>query len=51
LIAGANSRDGWHAPSEIETAAKTVTIVPNAGHLMMLQSPSSFAEVIKRIAG
>lgn len=49
LIAGSNSRDGWHVPTNIEVAAKTVTLIPDCGHLMMLQSPRKFAETVLNV--
>jgi len=51
LVAGANSRNSWHVPKNIEAMAASVTILPNSGHLMMLQSPAGFADVIQRIVG
>lgn len=46
LIAGENSRSSWHVPGDIEEAARSVTLMHGAGHLMMLESPSDFAEAV-----
>lgn len=46
MISGSNSREDWNVPPDIEAAAKTVTLIRDSGHLMMLQSPSKFAEVV-----
>lgn len=51
LIAGENSRDSWHVPKDIEQAAKSVTLLPGAGHLMMLESPSDFASAVLSAIG
>ena len=49
LIAGSRSRDSWHVPTDIEAAAKTVTLIPDCGHLMMLESPTLFAETVLNV--
>jgi len=46
MISGANSRIDWHVPSAIKAAAKTDTVIHGSGHLMMLESPSKFAQVV-----
>lgn len=46
LVAGWRSRDSWHVPADIEASAKSVTLIPDCGHLMMLESPAIFAETI-----
>ena len=46
LISGAHSRGDWHVPADIEASAKSVTLIPNCGHLMMLDSPVSYAQSI-----
>lgn len=51
LIAGANSRDSWHVPKDIEALARSVTLIHGAGHLMMLESPADFSgSVLNAIA-
>lgn len=51
LIAGENSRDSWHVPKDIVQAARSVTLMPGAGHLMMLESPSDFARAVLNAIG
>ena len=46
MISGSNSRQGWSVPLDIEAAAQSVTLMQDFGHLMMLQSPSKFADVV-----
>ena len=46
LIAGENSRDNWHVPKDIEEAARSITLMHGAGHMMMLESPSAFANAV-----
>lgn len=46
LVAGSRSRDSWHLPADIEASAKSVTLIPDCGHLMMLESTEIFAETI-----
>lgn len=46
MISGSNSRNAWHVPPEVEAAAKTDTLIHESGHLMMLQSPSKFADAV-----
>ena len=46
LFAGEKSRRDWHVPDWVESKATTNKDVPDAGHLMMLDNPKGFAEVI-----
>lgn len=46
LVAGEKSRHNWHVPEWVESKATTNKEIPNAGHLMMLDNPKGFAEVI-----
>jgi pimeloyl-ACP methyl ester carboxylesterase len=46
LFAGEKSRHDWHVPDWVVSKATTNKDVPNAGHLMMLDNPKGFAEVI-----
>ena len=46
LIAGARSVDGWHVPIEVRRRADTFTVIPDVGHLMMLESPDGFARAV-----
>lgn len=49
LIAGARSRESWHVPADIEASAKTVTLLPDCGHLMILESPERFVEAVLNV--
>lgn len=49
LIAGSLSRDSWYVPADIEAAAKSVTVIPDCGHLMMLESPAIFAQTVLNV--
>lgn len=49
LVAGERSREGWDVPAWAIQQAASVTIIPGAGHLMMLEAPLEFARVIARI--
>jgi len=46
LVAGSNSRNDWHVPQYIIDNARSFTLIPDTGHLMMLQSPEMFAQAI-----
>lgn len=49
LIAGSRSRDNWHVPADIEASAESVTLVPDCGHLMMLESPARFVDAVLKV--
>jgi lipase len=46
LVAGERSRAGWHVPDWAVTAAASSVVVPDAGHMMMLEHPRRFAEAL-----
>jgi pimeloyl-ACP methyl ester carboxylesterase len=48
LVAGERSRGGWDVP-DWALAAAALTVIPDTGHLMMLERPQSFAETIARL--
>ncbi len=47
LIAGARSRPGWDAPGWALSEAASLTVIPGAGHMMMLENPAGFAAAVK----
>jgi lipase len=49
LIAGSRSRSGWNVPEWALTAAASYTEIPHAGHMMMLEAPEAFANVLIRL--
>lgn len=49
LVAGEHSRAGWDVPHWAEEQAASFTVLPRAGHLMMLEDPQGFANAIARL--
>jgi lipase len=46
LVAGERSRDGWDTPEWALDRAKSFTVMPGCGHLMMLDDPEGFGRVV-----
>jgi len=46
LVAGARSRAGWDVPPWALENAASFTVLPNTGHLMMLEQPRVFGELL-----
>ncbi len=46
LIAGERSAPGWHVPPWARSAARSSTIIPDAGHLLMIERPTELANVL-----
>lgn len=46
LVAGERSRDGWDVPAWALSSARGVTVIPRAGHLVMVEDPARFAQAI-----
>lgn len=46
LVAGERSRDDWHVPEWAVREAATFDVVTGAGHMLMLEHPSRFAETL-----
>jgi pimeloyl-ACP methyl ester carboxylesterase len=46
LVAGERSRAGWDVPDWASAAARSVTIIPGRGHLMMLEDGPEFGRVL-----
>lgn len=51
LLAGERSRSGWDVPDWALAQAASMTIMPEVGHLMMLEQPQAFAQKIAQILG
>ena len=47
LIAGARSRDGWHVPGWALENAASYTEIAGAGHLVMLEVPTTLGVVLR----
>jgi hypothetical protein len=45
------SRAGWDVPDWALAGAASYSEIPNAGHMMMDDAPTDFAEVLARILG
>lgn len=48
LVAGARSHAGWDVPDWARRAAASQSQIPNTGHLMMLEDPGAFVQVVKQ---
>lgn len=48
LLAGERSAAGWDIPAWARSASQGLTVMPDTGHLMMLEDPAGFAQ---RVAG
>ena len=46
LMAGEFSRGGWDTPEWALTRAKSLTVMPGCGHLMMLDDPEGFGRMV-----
>jgi lipase len=49
LVAGERSRDGWDVPEFVLRAARSFTIQPGAGHMMMLEDPMRFLQIVNNL--
>ena len=49
LVAGERSRAGWDVPQFVLRRAAGMTIQPDAGHLMMLDDPAAFLDIIGKL--
>jgi lipase len=50
LFAGERSRAGWHVPESVQRRAASITVQPRTGHMMMLEEPEEFLELIANLA-
>jgi pimeloyl-ACP methyl ester carboxylesterase len=50
LIAGERSRAGWDVPDFVLARASSFQIQPDAGHMLMMNDPIAFAELVERVA-
>ena len=49
LVAGERSAADWDVPDFVRRAARSYTEQPGAGHLMMLEDPDAFCQIVNKI--
>ncbi len=49
LLAGEFSKDGWDIPKKYKENATSFTVLKNTGHMMMLEKPQEFCDVIQKV--
>ena len=49
FIAGESSAGGWDVSSSLREDANSYTLIPDSGHLMMLDNPIGFAATLERL--
>lgn len=49
LVAGARSRPGWNVPDWALAAAASYTEIPDSGHMVMLEAPETFGNLVSRL--
>lgn len=49
LVAGERSRDSWDTPGWALRASRSLTVMPDSGHLMMAEHPQAFGDTIAQI--
>ena len=49
LLSGSKSTKDWHVPLWVRKLAATDVIVPESGHMMMLENPSIFCHLLSEI--
>ena len=49
LVAGEQSAADWDVPDFVRRAARSYTEQPGAGHLMMLEDPDAFCQIVNEI--
>ena len=49
LVAGERSAADWDVPDFVRRAARSYTEQPGAGHLMMLEDPDAFCQIVNEI--
>ena len=47
LVAGEYSKEGWDVPNNVRKATIQFYTQPRVGHIMMLENPDEFCEIIK----
>lgn len=49
LVAGSRSRAGWHTPDWALQMAATFDVIPDTGHLLMIEQPIAFQRLLERL--
>ena len=49
LLAGERSAKGWHVPPWVRAYAHSDRVMPGCGHMMMLEDPARFCEILSEI--
>jgi pimeloyl-ACP methyl ester carboxylesterase len=49
LLAGARSAAGWDVPDWVRAAARSSVVMPDTGHMMMLEDPAGFCGRVREI--
>jgi pimeloyl-ACP methyl ester carboxylesterase len=49
LLSGERSAAGWDVPAWMREAARASIVQPNTGHLMMLEAPDAFCDIVRSI--
>ena len=49
LLAGARSASGWDVPAWARKAAASSTVIPETGHMMMLEAPRLFCDALRSV--
>ena len=47
LLAGERSAPGWDVPDWVKSASLSYVIQPDAGHMMMLEQPEIFSDIVR----
>lgn len=48
LVAGERSITGWNLPDWAKDKAASLTVIPNTGHMMMVENPTAFTDALAR---
>ena len=51
LLAGEHSREAWDVPDFVLRRAASLTLQPGAGHLMMMEEPEAFLDLVAGLVG
>jgi pimeloyl-ACP methyl ester carboxylesterase len=46
LLGGERSAPGWDVPDWVKTASLSYVIQPGTGHMMMLEQPAAFSDIV-----